>query len=81
VATKVGDLLIDYAQKQGYTVVLDGGTQEAQVVLYSATSTDLTKTIIDAYNAKSGVPAQQSQPAATAPKPAARPAAAHPAQH
>ncbi|MDR3739518.1 MAG: OmpH family outer membrane protein [Terracidiphilus sp.] len=81
VATKVGDLLIDYAQKQGYTVVLDGGSQDAQVVLYASTSTDLTKIIIDAYNAKSGVPAQPGQPAATAPKPAARPAAPHPAQH
>jgi outer membrane protein len=81
VATKVGDLLIDYAQKQGYTVVLDGGSQDAQLVLYANSTTDLTKTIIDAYNTKSGVPAQAAQPAATAPKPAARPAAAHPAQH
>lgn len=81
VATKVGDLLIDYAQKQGYTLVLDGGSQDAQVVLYASTTTDLTKVIIDAYNTKSGVPAQAAQPTATAPKPAARPAAPHPAQH
>ena len=81
VATKVGNLLIDYAQKQGYTVVLDGGSQDAQVVLYASTATDLTKTILDAYNTKSGVPAQAAQPAADAPKPAARPAGAHPAHH
>lgn len=81
VATKVGDLLVDYAQKQGYSVVLDGGNQEAQVVLYANATTDLTKIVIDAYNTKSGVPAQPSQPTATAPKPAARPAASHPVQH
>ena len=30
VASKVGDVLIAYAQQHGYTLVLDGGNQEAQ---------------------------------------------------
>jgi len=81
VASKVGDVLIAYAQQHGYTVVLDAGSQDAQVVLFTTDSTDLTKTIVDAYNAKSGVPAQASSPAAPAPKPAA-PRTPHPtAQH
>ncbi len=75
VASKVGDTLADYAQKQGYTLVIDGGSQEAQVVLYATESTNITKAIVDAYNTKSGVPAPTAQPAAP------RPAAQHPATH
>lgn len=73
VASKVGDTMIDYAKKNGYTLVIDGGNQEAQVVLYATESTNITKAIIDAYNVKSGIPAPAAQPAA------ARPAAQHPA--
>ncbi len=35
VAQKVGDVLIAYAQQHGYTLVLDGGEQQAQIVLYA----------------------------------------------
>lgn len=76
VASKVGDVLIAYAQEHGYTLVLDGGDQQTQMVLYASPATDITKAILDAYNTKSGVPAPAAQPAATAP---ARPRA--PAQH
>jgi outer membrane protein len=57
VAAKVGALMTDYAQKQGYTLVLDAGDQQNATVLYAVPSTDITKTIIDAYNMKSGIPA------------------------
>ncbi len=85
VAGKVGEVLTTYAQQHGFTVVLDGGNQEAQLVLYANPGTDITKAIIDAYNLKSGVPAPAA-PAASAPaapKPAApRPSTTHPpAQH
>lgn len=72
VANKVGTVLIDYAKKNGYTLVIDGGQQEAAVVLYASTSTDITKALISAYNAKSGIPAPPPQPAAAAPRPAAK---------
>ena len=77
VATKVFDVLTAYAQLQGYTLVLDRSQnqQTAPVVLYAADNTDITKAVIDAYNLKSGVPAPPPQPAATAPKPAAKPPA------
>jgi outer membrane protein len=77
VATKVFDVLTAYAQLQGFTLVLDRSQnqQTAPVVLYAADNTDITKAIIDAYNLKSGVPAPPAQPAATAPKPAAKPPA------
>ncbi|MDE3185991.1 MAG: OmpH family outer membrane protein [Acidobacteriota bacterium] len=84
VATKVGALLVDYAKQQGYTLVLDGGQQEAAVILYANQSTDITKALIDAYNVKSGIPAPPPQaaaaaprPASAAPKPAARTSAGH----
>ena len=71
VASKVYDVLATYAQQQGFTLVMDGSTnqQQAPVVLYASTSTDITKAVIDAYNVKSGVPAPPAQPTAMAPKP------------
>jgi outer membrane protein len=67
VASKVGDVTNSYAQQHGYTLVVDvtQQPQQAPVVLYWSPSTDITKSIIDAYNLKSGVPA----PPATATKP------------
>ena len=78
VATKVFDVLTAYAQLQGFTLVLDrsANQQQAPVVLYASDNTDITKAIIDAYNLKSGVPAPPAQPAAAAPRPAAKPPAA-----
>jgi outer membrane protein len=74
VATKVGALMTDYAEKHGYTLVLDAGDQQNATVLYAVPSTDITKAIIDAYNEKSGIPSPPaqgaSQPAVDAPQPA-----------
>jgi outer membrane protein len=71
-ASKVYEVLLSYAQQQGYSVVLDV-SQEQNPVLYASQSTNITKVIIDAYNVKSGVPAPPAQPAAApAPKPAAQ---------
>lgn len=69
-ASKVYDVLTSYAQQQGYTLVLDIGQQQSPV-LYASPSLDITKAVIDAYNLKSGVPAQPALPAAAAPKPPA----------
>jgi outer membrane protein len=81
-AAKVYDVLANYAQQQGYTVVFDVTTsqQQAPIVLFANESTNITKQIIDAYNLKSGVPAPPAQPAAAAPTPA-RPATAKPPAH
>jgi len=74
-AAKVYKVLVAYAQKNGYTLVLDGGQQQqASPLLYSTPSTDITKAIVEVYNLKAGVPASSVQPAATAPRPAAKPA-------
>jgi outer membrane protein len=81
VAAKVGAVMTDYAQKHGFTLVLDASDQQNATVLYAVPSTDITKTIIDAYNVKSGIPAPPAQgasaPAVDAPQPQAAPAPAH----
>ena len=77
VASKVGDVLISYAQRHGYSLVLDGGQEQTPVVLFASPSTDITKEIIEAYNLKSGVPAPPAQPAAYAPRPAPKAPASH----
>ncbi len=84
VASKVGNELVAYATQRGYTLVLDGGNQEAQAVLYASPSTDITKEIVDAYNLKSGVPAPAQPSGAAAPRPTAprtAPVQHAPAQH
>jgi outer membrane protein len=74
VAQKVGELLSDYADKHGYTLVLDEGDQQSQTVLYALPAMEITKEIIDAYNAKSGVPAPAPQVGLDAPQPQTAPA-------
>jgi outer membrane protein len=69
-ASKVYDVMQAYAQKEGYTLVLDVSEQQSPV-LFASNSTNITKQVIDAYNVKSGIPAPPPQPAADAPAPAA----------
>jgi outer membrane protein len=62
-ASKVYDVMAGLAQQQGYTLVLDIGQQQSPV-LYAAPTMDISKALVDAYNAKSGVPAPAAAPAA-----------------
>lgn len=81
VAGKVGELMSDYAEKHGYTLVLDAGDQQTQTVLYALPAMDITREIIEAYNTKSGIPApaQQApgQGGVDAPQPQLQPSPAH----
>jgi outer membrane protein len=65
-ASKVYDVLSNYAQQHGFTLVLDIAQQQTPV-LYAVESTNITKPIIDAYNVKSGVPAPPAPPAGSTP--------------
>lgn len=67
-ASKVYDVLSNYAQQNGYTLVLDIAGQQTPV-MYALPTTDITKPVMEAYNTKSGVP----------PMPAAAPGAQAPA--
>ncbi len=80
-ASKVFDSMQSLAEQQGWTLILDISAQQTPV-LYASEGTNITKQVIDAYNAKSGVPPPPVQ-GADAPKPkpatpASRPAAAAP---
>ena len=78
-ASKVYDVMQNYAEGQGFTLVLDISQQQSPVLFASAT-TNITKQVIDAYNVKSGVPAPPAQPAAAAPT-APKPRVATPPSH
>jgi outer membrane protein len=71
----------DYAEKHGYTLVLDEGDQQTQTVLYALPAMEITREVIDAYNTKSGVPAPAPQAPGQgdldAPQPQLQPAPAH----
>ncbi len=67
-ASKVYDVLADYSKTQGFTVVFDVSAQQSPV-LYANEATNITKAIVDAYNAKSGVTAPPAGTAAPATKP------------
>ena len=66
VASKVGPMVVSYARKHGFAVVLDAGEQTGGVLWWTP-GVDITKAIVDAYNAQSGVPAPNSVPSAPAP--------------
>jgi outer membrane protein len=81
-ASKVYDVLSNYAEKNGFTLVLDISGQQTPV-LYRLDSTDITKPVIEAYNVKSGVPplpgAPATTPATSTPKTPSAPRPAAPA--
>lgn len=77
-ASKVYDVLSNYAQQNGFTLVLDIASQQTPI-MYALPSTDITKAVIEAYNVKSGVPAPPAQPGGGAPATMPKPAAPKPA--
>jgi outer membrane protein len=81
-AQKVYTVLDSYSAQNKFTLVLDTSAQQTPV-LWANGSIDITKAIVDAYNAKSGVPPQPAAAAgaAAAPRPSSttsRPATPHP---
>ncbi len=85
-APKVMDVAKKYCQDNGYTLLLDAGNQQGNIMWVSETTNfDITKAVIDAYNASSGVAAPPPPaPSAAKPRspttpPASRPAAPKPA--
>jgi outer membrane protein len=80
VGQKVFDIMSDYANHQGFNLVLDAGQQNSGVV-WATPGVDISKPVLDAYNTKSGIPAPATVPSAPAPhagagtatKPAASP--------
>jgi outer membrane protein len=67
-AQKVYAVLDAYSNANKFSIVLDTSAQQTPV-LWASPSFDITKAVVDAYNAKSGVPPQPAASAPTAPKP------------
>src|SRR5690348_14626357 len=85
IGSKLMQSLDSYAKQNGYAVVIDVSSQQSPV-LWAATSVDITKPVIEAYNAASGVPAPApaakttpSAPSAITHRPATAPATTRPA--
>jgi outer membrane protein len=72
VAAKVSVTLKKYVSDNGYTLLLDVGSQQSNV-MWANQSTDVTQAVVTAYNTSSGVaapvPSAPSAPAAARPKP------------
>ncbi len=68
IGAKVQDFVNDWAGKQGYALIVESGTQTSNVI-YANPGLDVTQTVLQAYNVKSGVPA----PANANPAPAQTP--------
>jgi outer membrane protein len=73
VAQKVNSVLLNYVEKNGYTLLLDVGSQQSSVMWAARDpSADITEAVVAAYNTSSGVAAPPpAAPSATRPKPAA----------
>src|SRR5260370_22433903 len=69
--TKMLKVVGEYAQKNGYGVILDVSNPQTPV-LYASEGANITKDLVDAYNAQSAVAAPAT------PKPASKPAAPAP---
>jgi outer membrane protein len=59
IAQKVAGVMTQYAQQNGFTLVLDAGSQQQQQspILWAAESTNISEAVLQAYNKQSGVPA------------------------
>jgi Skp family chaperone for outer membrane proteins len=77
IANRIGQKLVEildkYAKEHGFAVILDVSGQQSPV-LWAAASVDITKPVIDAYNAASGVAAPAKTVGAATPAAAAAPA-------
>jgi outer membrane protein len=78
-AEKVFGTVQSYAEQNGFTVVLDDtpSQQAAPTVLWASKGTDITAAVIQAYNAKSGVPAPAASAVPSAPAPSRSTTAPH----
>lgn len=58
VAAKVHDVMVNYVQKNGYTLLLNYGDQQSPLIWAAQDqNADITEAVIEAYNASSGVAA------------------------
>ena len=79
---KMGPMMVKYAGDNGFGVLIDTSNPWPNgPVMWSGPAVDITRPVVELYNAQSGVPAPAPRPAATRPAtpPAAKPAPRAPA--
>ena len=65
---KMAPLIVDYAKNNGFGLIIDASQSNQWPngpVLWNSMTMDITRPVVDAYNIKSGVPAQPKPAAAT----------------
>ena len=78
---KMAPMIVDYAKNNGFALIIDASTNNQWPngpVLWNSGTLDITKPVVDAYNAKSGVPAPVRPAGATGAKPTGSGAASKP---
>src|SRR5437868_6106315 len=80
ILAKMGPMIVKFAGDNGYGVIIDTSNQWPNgPVLWYGPAVDITKSVVDLYNAQSGVPAPTrpaaARPSAPTAKPASTPAA------
>ena len=77
---KMAPMIVKYSQENGFGMVVDTSKPwpQSAVLWWDADKIDITKAVVEAYNAQSGVPAPAA-PATTAPKTTPKAAPAKPA--
>jgi outer membrane protein len=77
IGQKLMPVLEKYAKSNGYAIIIDVSNPQTPVLWADLASTDVTKAVVEAYNAQSGIPAPpkaaSSKPAGSTSKPAAAP--------
>jgi len=69
IGQKMMGVLEKYAKSNGYSLIVDVSSPQSPVLWADLASTDVTKAIVDAYNAQSGVAAPPKTAGATGVKP------------
>lgn len=78
---KMGPMLVKYAGENGFGVIIDTSQPWPNgPVLWAGPAVDITRSVVELYNAQSGVPAPAPKPAGTRPatSPTAKPASPTP---
>jgi outer membrane protein len=77
---KMGPMLVKYAADNGFGVIIDTSNPWPNgPVLWAGPAVDITRSVVELYNAQSGVPAPAAKPAGTRPTtPATKPATTAP---
>ena len=70
---KMAPMIVKFSQDNGFSLIVDSSKPwpQSPILWWNPDSVDITKAVVDLYNAQSGVPAPAAPAGAAAPKPSA----------